>query len=89
MCTQQQFIDHPLLPGTLGVDRTQVRSWDPAAALFRPSLWMRRLWKTMLTWQERASSRHHLATRGDRELADIGLSRLNAEREIYKSFWRT
>ncbi|MBI1774473.1 MAG: DUF1127 domain-containing protein [Proteobacteria bacterium] len=50
---------------------------------------MRRLWKTMLTWQERASSRHHLATRGDRELADIGLSRLNAEREIYKSFWRT
>lgn len=42
----------------------------------------------ILTWQERARQRHHLATLDDRLLRDIGLSRVEAMRETEKPFWR-
>ncbi|MBI1774628.1 MAG: DUF1127 domain-containing protein [Proteobacteria bacterium] len=49
---------------------------------------IRRLWQTLLVWQARANSRHHLSMMGERELSDIGISRLDAGREIDKPFWR-
>ncbi len=46
------------------------------------------LWETLLTWQERASQRRHLASLEDRMLKDMGISRADAEREASKPFWR-
>ncbi len=73
------------LVGTLGPYHRQslaLRGWRfPGAALAR-------LWQTLLTWQERASSRHRLALMGEHELKDIGISRCDAERETDKPFWR-
>jgi len=39
------------------------------------------------TWADRARMRQHLARMDDRLLRDIGLSRLDAKREINKPFW--
>ena len=44
--------------------------------------------ETLLQWQERASQRHQLASLDETMLRDIGLSRLDAEREASKPFWR-
>ena len=42
----------------------------------------------LLTWQERATQRHALATLETRILRDMGLSRADAQREAAKPFWR-
>jgi uncharacterized protein YjiS (DUF1127 family) len=39
-------------------------------------------------WAERARQRRILATFDDRLLSDIGVTRLEAEREARKPFWR-
>jgi len=39
-------------------------------------------------WSERAQGRRRLAALDDRMLADIGISRADAEREASKPFWR-
>lgn len=39
-------------------------------------------------WQERARQRHQLLVLDNRMLKDIGLSRVDAEREARKPFWR-
>ena len=39
------------------------------------------------TWADRTRMRRHLARMDDRLLRDIGLSRLDAKREINKPFW--
>lgn len=44
--------------------------------------------ETLLTWQDRARSRHHLRSLGDEHLKDIGLSRADVEAEAGKPFWR-
>jgi uncharacterized protein YjiS (DUF1127 family) len=44
--------------------------------------------KLLLTWQERASERHALASLDAHMLSDIGLSRADAWREAAKPFWR-
>jgi uncharacterized protein YjiS (DUF1127 family) len=41
-----------------------------------------------LRWRERRRSRQMLLTLGDRELRDIGLTRLDAWQEWRKPFWR-
>ena len=41
----------------------------------------------LLSWQERARQRTSLAEMDDRMLADIGLSRADAEREAARPFW--
>jgi uncharacterized protein YjiS (DUF1127 family) len=38
-------------------------------------------------WQERAEGRQHLAALDDHMLADIGLTRAEAEQEANKPFW--
>jgi uncharacterized protein YjiS (DUF1127 family) len=40
-------------------------------------------------WEERAAQRRHLATLDDRLLQDIGLSRLDVDREARKPFWQS
>ena len=45
--------------------------------------------RTALTeWRRRSNSRHELARLDDRMLRDIGLTRVDAEYEINKPFWR-
>ncbi len=40
-----------------------------------------------LRWQERARERHQLASLNDIMLRDIGLTRVDVERECQKPFW--
>ncbi|WP_119168801.1 DUF1127 domain-containing protein [Algihabitans albus] len=42
-----------------------------------------------IAWQDRANQRHDLAEMDDRLLRDVGLDRLDVEREIAKPFWRS
>lgn len=39
-------------------------------------------------WRDRARQRHFLAAMDDRLLSDIGITRIEAEREAEKPFWR-
>ena len=41
----------------------------------------------LLTWQQRASERSHLASLSDHHLKDMGLSRAEAQHEVQKPFW--
>jgi uncharacterized protein YjiS (DUF1127 family) len=42
----------------------------------------------LLEWNERARQRRQLARLDDRLLGDLGLSRVDAEQEARKPFWR-
>ncbi len=44
--------------------------------------------ETLAVWQERARQRRTLRALDDRLLADVGLSRADAEAEGRKPFWR-
>lgn len=44
--------------------------------------------ETVVAWQARADTRRALEGLDDRMLRDIGLSRIEAEREMRKPFWR-
>lgn len=54
--------------------------------------WLRalpgRLLVALFDWQQRAAQRRRLLQLDARMLADIGLSRADAEREAMKPFWR-
>ena len=41
----------------------------------------------VLLWRARARDRQELARLSDRMLRDIGITRLDAERELRKPFW--
>jgi uncharacterized protein YjiS (DUF1127 family) len=43
----------------------------------------------LLTWQERASQRHHLSLLDVHGLSDVGLRRADLAPEIRKPFWRS
>lgn len=51
-----------------------------------------RVWRWLVTrievWHDRALTRRQLAEMDDRLLKDIGLTRLDAEQEYTKPFWR-
>jgi uncharacterized protein YjiS (DUF1127 family) len=42
----------------------------------------------LVTWRQRARSRHLLRRLDDRMLRDVGLSRSDVERECAKHFWQ-
>jgi uncharacterized protein YjiS (DUF1127 family) len=44
--------------------------------------------KLLVEWRARVTQRRTLATLDDHMLKDIGLSRVDVEREISKPFWR-
>lgn len=48
---------------------------------------LRALWRKVRQWRERAKSRRYLATMSDRDRKDVGLSRVDAWRELQKPFW--
>ncbi len=48
----------------------------------------RRLFDTLLDWQERQRQRRSLMALDDRLLKDLGISRLDAQHEFDKPFWR-
>lgn len=48
-------------------------------------------WRTvarLVQWRERARQRHVLVSLTDRELRDIGITRLDVWREVSKPFWQ-
>ena len=49
---------------------------------------LERLGALLKTWQKRGQERAELARMTDRDLHDIGLTRLDAINEIDKPFWR-
>ena len=44
--------------------------------------------KLLVAWMQRIDSREKLKTLSDRSLKDIGLTRLEIEKEISKPFWK-
>lgn len=67
------------------VDRSVLAHADIAAALHGA---VRKALATLRTWHWRARTRRQLLTLGDRMLADIGVSRVDASREAAKPFWQ-
>jgi uncharacterized protein YjiS (DUF1127 family) len=49
---------------------------------------VRRVLHNLSLWHARARARHNLAMLNDHILKDIGLTRVDVEREVRKSFWR-
>ena len=45
-------------------------------------------YRTLRIWQERREQRRHMLSLDDRLLRDIGLSRVQAQMEADKPFWR-
>ncbi len=45
-------------------------------------------WRVIARWIERSRERHALSKLSDHSLADIGVTRSEAEREAAKPFWR-
>lgn len=54
----------------------------------RTSPWWRRVIALFVCWHERANERRLLAVLDERELTDIGITRLDALRECAKPFWQ-
>jgi uncharacterized protein YjiS (DUF1127 family) len=48
----------------------------------------RRLFATLVTWQQRYELRRHLLELDDRLLVDMGLTQEDARREAARPFWR-
>jgi uncharacterized protein YjiS (DUF1127 family) len=44
--------------------------------------------KLLVNWMQRIDSREKLKTLSDRSLKDIGLTRLEIQKEILKPFWK-
>lgn len=66
---------------------------DQAPALSVLQSWVRRMtclrWLQVIgAWTERSRQRRDLAKLDDRGLADVGITRPEAAREIAKPFWR-
>lgn len=70
------FAPYPARLTVLGqITATGRRCWDYSRAL-------------VAEWRRRARSRGELRTFGDRDLLDIGITRLDAENEAMKPFWQ-
>lgn len=57
----------------------------PQIAARRPRV---SLWQRIDLWLHRHNSRRHLAELDDYMLKDIGMTRVDADREALKPFWR-
>jgi uncharacterized protein YjiS (DUF1127 family) len=63
-------------------------SWQGRRAAGRSGRPWRRLLNTLRLWHERAQGRQQLREFDDHMLRDIGITRLQAEAEAVKPFWR-
>lgn len=59
----------------------------PASAAKRAG-WPARLLDTLFNWQRRVEDRRRLSELDDRLLADMGISRTDAQYESSKPFWK-
>jgi uncharacterized protein YjiS (DUF1127 family) len=48
----------------------------------------RSIWSTIAEWMRRARTRRELMMLTDRDLIDIGITRLDADQEASKPFWQ-
>ena len=48
---------------------------------------VRKIWATLKKWQEVSRQRRELSNLSDDLLKDIGLSKVDAEREVNRPFW--
>jgi uncharacterized protein YjiS (DUF1127 family) len=62
--------------------------WQGRSAATRSTRPWRRLLSTVRLWQQRARGRQQLRQFDDHMLRDIGITRLQAEAEATKPFWR-
>jgi uncharacterized protein YjiS (DUF1127 family) len=62
--------------------------WQGRGATRRGGRPWRRLLSTLRLWQQRARGRQQLRHLNDHALRDIGITRLQAEAEATKPFWR-
>ncbi len=60
----------------------------PASARHRTRSVAARIWAMVREWRRRARDRASLASLDDRMLADIGITRTDAEFLINKPFWK-
>ncbi|NNE23209.1 MAG: DUF1127 domain-containing protein [Rhizobiales bacterium] len=61
----------------------------PTQAAARPKQTrLEKIIATFVTWQNRETQRRHLHNLDDRLLADMGITRADAEHESRKPFWR-
>lgn len=66
----------------------QSRRWWWSGAAAAATRVLHRGIALLLEWNERARQRRQLARLDDRLLGDLGLSRIDAEQEARKPFWR-
>lgn len=52
------------------------------------SRWPQTIAHTLIHWQARAEQRRRLGTMDDRMLADMGVTRAEADQESQKPFWQ-
>jgi uncharacterized protein YjiS (DUF1127 family) len=77
----QTTTSHP----RIGLDLEPQLNQSPA----RPKrTWLEKIIATFVTWQNRDIQRHHLRNLDDRLLADMRITRADAEHESRKPFWR-
>jgi uncharacterized protein YjiS (DUF1127 family) len=50
---------------------------------------IRRVFDTLMLWQQRAAERDQLMAMDDRMLQDLGVSRVDVDFEYAKPFWRS
>jgi len=86
-----------MLPGSLDAGGS-ARLGSPYAAQAAQTVWPNNIIRAPVTaaccilrvvsmWHERTASRHVLARLDDHLLEDIGLTRVDVERELKKPFW--
>jgi uncharacterized protein YjiS (DUF1127 family) len=73
---------------TATAERTFARAPAGHGFYYRAVLGLRHALDTVRLWQERARGRQQLRTFDDHLLRDIGVTRLQAEAEADKPFWR-
>jgi uncharacterized protein YjiS (DUF1127 family) len=91
-------IDRQANFATLLATLATTASWAPGQALAPPprapglhrsaAVRLRHSLETLRLWRERARGRQQLRTFDDHLLRDIGMTRLQAEAEANKPFWR-
>jgi uncharacterized protein YjiS (DUF1127 family) len=59
----------------------------PSEVLVAPGPTLRGLSSLLRLWFERSRERHQLILLTDRELHDLGLTRIDAQQEARKPFW--
>ena len=60
---------------------------QPSEVMMGPGPTLRGLSSLVRLWFERSRERHQLALLTERDLHDLGLTRIDAQREARKPFW--